>query len=154
MMNLCLVQHGDAVSKDVDPDRPLSPQGLRDLQRLRDYLAEQIAGPRRILHSGKTRARQTAELLAEALDPHCEILARPGLDPKDPPKAFADYLDHEPEDLIVVGHMPFLARLLARLLGCGEQTSLVDFIPGTLVMLDRADDAQWRIVCVMRPDRG
>lgn len=154
MMSLCLVQHGDAVPKDVDPDRPLSPQGLRDVQRLREHLAEQIAGPRRILHSGKTRARHTAELLAEALDPHCEIQERSGLDPNDPPKAFADYLDHEPDDLIVVGHMPFLARLLARLLRCAEETPVVDFIPGTMVMLDRGDDGRWRIVSVMRPDRG
>lgn len=152
MMNLCLIQHGDAVSKDVDPDRPLSPQGVRDVQRLRDYLAEQLTGPRLILHSGKTRARQTSELLAEVLDPNCELRAAPGLQPKDPPKGFAHYLERETRDLIIVGHMPFLGRLLATLLSCDEEAVLVDFVPGTLVMLDRSEDGQWAVICVLRPD--
>lgn len=150
-MNLFLVQHGDAVSKDVDPDRPLSEQGERDLRHLAEFLAEHITGPLRIMHSVKTRARQSAGLLAEGLSPHAEVHELGGLQPSDPVKPFARVLEREEGDLIVVGHMPFLGRLLARLLKCDEETVLVDFVPGTLVVLEHGDDHLWRITCVLRP---
>ena len=63
-MKLYLMQHGDAVSADIDSDRPLSKQGLHDVERLGVFLAKAPFQPARFVHSGKTRARQSAELLA------------------------------------------------------------------------------------------
>jgi len=63
-MRLYLVQHGKAKSKDEDPDRPLTDQGRNDIKKVAVFLAEN-AGLKvtSIYHSGKTRARQTAEVL-------------------------------------------------------------------------------------------
>ena len=66
-MRIYLTQHGLAVPKDVDPDRPLSEQGRQDVQRLADFLKNTGAQVEQVLHSGKTRAEQTATILAPAL---------------------------------------------------------------------------------------
>ena len=57
-MKLYLTQHGLAVAKDVDPERPLSEQGRRDVRRLVDFLADAGVRVKQVLHSGKTRAEQ------------------------------------------------------------------------------------------------
>ena len=37
-MRIYLTQHGLAVPKDIDPDRPLSEQGREDVRRLAEFL--------------------------------------------------------------------------------------------------------------------
>ncbi len=66
-MRLYLVQHGDALSKDLDPKRPLSAKGRRDVARLGEELARSTLTVERILHSGKLRAKETAETICAAL---------------------------------------------------------------------------------------
>ena len=68
-MRLYLTQHGLAVPKDVDPDRPLSEQGRQDVRRLADFLGHAGVRVEQFLHSSKTRAEQTAAILAEPLLP-------------------------------------------------------------------------------------
>ena len=46
-MKLYLVQHGQAVSKEEDPERPLSEQGREDVRRVATRLGE--AGVRVVL---------------------------------------------------------------------------------------------------------
>ena len=59
-MRLYIVQHGDSVTKEIDPDRPLSDQGQADIQRLAEWLSSHNVRIAQILHSGKTRAKETA----------------------------------------------------------------------------------------------
>ena len=66
-MKLWIVQHGEARPEKEDPDRPLSVQGRMDILRLVPVLEIAEVSVPRILHSGKTRARQTAELLEPLL---------------------------------------------------------------------------------------
>ena len=65
-MRLYLVQHGEALSKDVDPERALSDAGRADAERLARFLAPRRLTLSRVLQSGKLRAQQTAEILAGA----------------------------------------------------------------------------------------
>ncbi len=37
-MKVYLVQHGEAESKEVNPQRPLTEQGMRDVQRIAEAL--------------------------------------------------------------------------------------------------------------------
>ncbi|MCZ6522899.1 MAG: histidine phosphatase family protein, partial [Alphaproteobacteria bacterium] len=62
-MRLYLVQHGEALAKEVDAERRLSADGRRDVRRLAEFLAKSGLRVRKVLHSGKARARETAELL-------------------------------------------------------------------------------------------
>ncbi len=85
-MHLYLVQHGDALPKDLDPGRPLSDKGLADIGRLADWLGERGVKVTEILHSGKTRARQTAELLGSVVESGDRIREGSGLGPNDSPR--------------------------------------------------------------------
>ena len=60
-MNLFLVHHGDAVGPEIDPQRPLSAVGRANVDRLATLAAARGARPSVVWHSGKLRARQTAE---------------------------------------------------------------------------------------------
>jgi phosphohistidine phosphatase SixA len=63
-MRLYLVQHGDAVPERLDPERPLSASGRREVQAVARLLADTGVRAAHVVHSGKLRAQQTAELLA------------------------------------------------------------------------------------------
>ena len=68
-MYLYLVHHGDAVAPEVDPGRPLSTQGLEAANRLAAEAVARAAKPAVVWHSGKLRARQTAEAFWSACNP-------------------------------------------------------------------------------------
>jgi hypothetical protein len=78
-MRLYLVQHGDALPEQVDPERPLSAKGRRDVEAVARVLASAGARAVRVAHSGKLRAQQTAEVLTAALAPAAvpEIMTGP-----------------------------------------------------------------------------
>ena len=150
-MWLYLVHHGDALSPDVDPRRPLSTPGHLATERLAEMVATRGARPAVIWHSGKLRARQTAELFWRACNPLAEFQAAPGLQPADFPGLFRTHLIGEPRDLMAVGHMPNLPRVFG-LLTTGSPDAPADFPPHGIVALEReSDDAaslwieRWRL---------
>src|SRR4051795_8674815 len=70
-LELYLLRHahaGNSASWDgPDSERPLSPKGRRQAQRLGAFLAERGFAPDAIVTSPKLRARQTADLVADAI---------------------------------------------------------------------------------------
>lgn len=150
-MRLYLVQHGDSLPKEVDPDRPLSPQGREDVERLAAFLQGRVRVAR-ILHSGKTRARQTAELLAPAIAGNRSLETISGIDPLDSPEPIASQLQDWNEDALIVGHQPYMGKLVARLVIGADAQGVVVFQLGTLVCLERAPDAHWAITGMLRPE--
>ncbi len=113
-MRLMLVHHADAVGPDVDPQRPLSARGVGQARRLADQAATTGFVPAAIWHSGKLRARQTAEAFFR-LSPFAQFKMINGIRPDDPPDLLLDALAHETRDILVASHMPYLPALLARL---------------------------------------
>ncbi len=105
-MNLYLVQHGQAVPKEVDPDRPLSDQGWEDIQKTAAFASRAGVSVDTVWHSGKTRARQTAQALAEALESRRGPGQAEGLKPLDDPSIWTKKLSDLQEDSVVVGHLP------------------------------------------------
>ncbi len=151
-MKLYLVQHGEAVSKEIDPERPLSATGRSDVERLASFLGERSIQVARVVHSGKTRAQQTAELLATVVAPGGEVETTSGLKPLDSPGPCAFKLEEHPEDLLIVGHMPFLGKLVACLITEREDIEMVAFRPGTLACLERGEEGSWVIAWMVRPE--
>jgi phosphohistidine phosphatase len=149
-MRLYLVQHGDALSKDADPERPLSESGRRDVARVAAFLKHAGVSPARVLHSGKARAQQTAAILGEALGAGgAEAVA--GLAPGDDVGAFTAMLGAA-EDTLVVGHLPFMARLVG-LLVCGDaERTLVSYRPGAVVCLQTDAGGEWSVRWMVPPD--
>lgn len=148
-MVLYLCQHGDALARDVDPDRRLSERGTTDVCNMANALSGSITTAA-ILHSGKLRARQTAELLHERLAPDATIRAADGLGPNDPEEVFVTELGSLDENLLVVGHMPFVSRLASRLIGA--ERDVLAFQPGTVAALSRGADGGWMLSWMMTPD--
>ena len=151
-MRLYLVQHGDAVPKDVDPERPLSDQGRADIQRLQEWLSSQNVGLAQILHSGKARARETAEILRPLLKSPSQIYEGQGLAPNDSPESFLHQLRDPKKDTLVAGHLPFVARTVSQALTGAPDRHLVDFLPGSVAGIERNEGASWHLFLFMRPD--
>jgi phosphohistidine phosphatase len=150
-MRLYVLQHGDAVPEADDPDRPLSPRGRQDMERLRDLLASRGHRVERVLHSGKTRALQSAELVAQGVLSSGAAQATAGLRPKDDPANFIDRLPVLGSDLLIASHMPFVGQLVAALVTGNAGAQCVAFSPGTLVVLAGEPGAGWLIELVLPP---
>jgi phosphohistidine phosphatase len=151
-MKLYLVQHGQAMAKEQDPARPLTDRGRADIERLARFLRQAGIGVERVIHSGKQRARQSAELLAETIAPGVEPETSGLLNPNDNPKAFDWQSESWDRDTLVVGHLPFMAKLVAHLVVDNENLPLVAYQPGTLVCLER-HEGRWQIAWMLRPEQ-
>jgi phosphohistidine phosphatase len=96
--------------------------------------------PAVIWHSGKARARQTAEIFWSACNPLAKLTAVRGLLPGDPPGWIADQLLGQEADVMVVGHQPHLAHLWHAL---DPESSEIPFPLHGMVALERVPNG-WR----------
>ncbi len=151
-MRLYIVQHGDSVAKEIDPNRPLSDRGRADIQRLAEWLSSHNVQIGQILHSGKTRAKETAEILRPLLKSPSQIYEGQGLAPNDSSEAFLHQLRDHKKDTLVAGHMPFVARTVSQALTGAPDRQLVKFVPGSVAGIERGDDASWRLFMFARPE--
>ena len=150
-MRLYLVQHGDALAKDVDPDRPLSDQGRADITRLVSWLVSNDVAVSVICHSGKTRARQTAELLGAVLVTGGKICPADDIGPNDPSEVFLERLQNVDEDTLIASHLPFVARVLSQAVTGSPDQQLVEFRPGSIAVIERSQSGGWQLIYFSRP---
>jgi len=152
-MRIYLIQHGLALAKDVDPQRPLSEQGRADVQHLAELLREKGVRVEQIWHSGKTRAEQTAALIADAILPDGRPEARPGLGPNDSVEPLASSLGAWSSDVALVGHLPFLRHLASLLLTSEpEEAPTLAFEPGRMACLERDAAGHWVLLWMLQPE--
>ena len=143
-MHLYLVHHGDAVGPEVDPRRPLSPVGRATVDRAAGHAAARGCRPAVVWHSGKLRARQTAEAFWRACNALAEFSATRDLQPGDQPSWMRDRLRAEPRDVLIAGHFPHLPRLLALLTGAPTDAA-PSFPAHGVVALSTDDEGEtWR----------
>jgi phosphohistidine phosphatase len=107
-----LVHHAAALDSDVDPQRPLSPEGCAHVAHLAADVAARGVRPQVIWHSGKLRARQTADAFRSACNPSAEFSAIRGLQPSDPAEWIRERVSDEEREVMLVGHFPSLPRIL------------------------------------------
>ncbi len=151
-MKLYLVQHGEALPELKDPARPLSAKGKADVERMASFLARSGVRAVRVIHSSKRRARDTAVILAGVLGPGVVEEAAFGLAPNDSTDALSDDSAGWNEDVMVVGHLPFMGRMVARLTCGDEAASVVQFEPGTVACLERGENGStWTLAWMVRP---
>ncbi len=149
---LYLVQHGEAVTKDIDPDRPLSDEGKLAVSDMATFLSNAGVYVDHIFHSGKTRARQTAEMFANSISESGIIEEIPGISPNDPVDALTTQLNHLDAPTMIVGHLPYLAKLVSQLLIQNSDQIIVHYLPGSVVCLDKDDKNHWTINWMVRPN--
>lgn len=152
-MKLYLVRHAEPLRKEEDPERPLSERGWSDIRKIATFVSSQ-AGVRvkGIMHSGKTRARQTAEALAESLNPPEGLQEVDGLNPLDDLSVWAERLENIEEDIMLVGHLPYLEKLTAQLV-CHDEDEVVNFFRSAgIVCLERNEEEGWAIAWMVVPE--
>jgi phosphohistidine phosphatase len=135
-MTLYLVRHGEALDKGQDPSRPLTAQGRRDVESVAGLLKRAGIDVYQIRHSGKRRAEETAEILGQFLQPAGGIMAVSGLAPNDDVRAQAELLKLENRPLMLVGHLPFLERLLSLLVAGKPDHTVLRLDKGSIVCLE------------------
>ena len=142
-MRVYLVHHGVAVGPEEDPRRPLSAVGLANAARVAAKAAALGARPEVVWHSGKLRAKQTAQEFWRACNALAEFSVSKNLQPDDPPQWIRDRLRAESRDIAIAGHFPHLPRLLALLTSGGEAG--VDFpFNGVVALLTDDEGGTWR----------
>ena len=142
-MRAYLVRHGEAKSAEVDPERGLTDAGVDRVSRVAKRGAAELGvQPSRIFHSDKARARQTAAIWADVLSvPHEEAQ---GLSPNDDPARWATRLETEGADVMLVGHLPHIERLLGLLVTGNPDQTLVGFPAGALVVVEQHESG-WSV---------
>ena len=151
-MKLYLVQHAKAASKDIDPDRSLTEEGLRDIQKVAAFIKPLALSADYLWHSGKKRAQQTAGILAEVITINIEHTAREGLAPNDDVKVIENEIMSLKQNIMIVGHLPFLSKLASLLLTGRDSSNTVAFKNAGIVCLNYTDDNQWQLDWIIIPD--
>jgi len=150
-MRVYLVQHGEAESMDVDPQRPLTDHGRRVTQRMAEMAAKLDLGVGEIRHSGKTRAQQTAGLFARALSLMGEVNETPNLGPTDDVKPVAQDIQSQGQSVMLVGHLPFMSHMAGYLVNQNPDDSPVEFHNSGILCLERGQDG-WQVLWHLTPD--
>jgi len=148
-MKIYLVQHGEAAAKELNPERPLTERGMTDVQRVAWALKQAGVEVKQVIHSGKLRARQTAEILAAEIAPGLQPETSDLINPNDNPAAF-DL--QTASDTMVVGHLPFMAKLVSHLVTGDDTYMPVAYQPGSVVCLESTEKDHWQIIWMLRPE--
>ena len=110
--------------------------------------AERGAKPDVIWHSGKLRAKQTAEAYWKRCNPLASFSATRGLQPTDPTNWIVDSIAGESRHILLAGHFPHLPRLLGRLLRAKADADPLEFPLNGIVALENVDGKwleRWRL---------
>lgn len=158
-MRLYLVRHGDATAPAENPKRPLSAKGRQDIERMASFLARGRVKPARFINSGKLRAVETAAILARTLNPGAVMEEESGLQPHDPVGGLVEAANAWAADaeitgngsVMVVGHLPFMARAVSALVGAGAGLEFADFATGAVACLEPDAGTRWRLVWFLSP---
>ncbi len=150
-MKVYLVRHGEAVSSQVDYERPLSELGRADIQKVASFIKPLGISVEHIWHSGKLRAAQTSEILAESVSVEKDCSARENLGPNDDITIIADEIEAYNTNIMIVGHLPFLAYLTSLFVAGKETTNVVRFDAGAIACLNCSDPGCWQIEWMITP---
>jgi phosphohistidine phosphatase len=140
--NLYILRHGIAVERGTpgyarDADRPLTPEGERKLWQIAEAMAAIELRFDLILSSPYLRARQTAELVAAAIKARKQLDFSDHLTPGGNTKKLVELLNRlqpPPENVLLVGHEPYLGGLIS-LLVAGDESLFVVLKKGGLCKL-------------------
>ncbi|MBN1103269.1 MAG: phosphohistidine phosphatase SixA [Deltaproteobacteria bacterium] len=146
-MPIYLVQHGLALPAEVDPNRPLSSEGRGDVQRIAEYLRKAGVAVGKVCHSGKLRAKETAEVFAGQIG-EGGVYQVGGMRPNDNVREFAAGL--EEDNTLYAGHLPHLERLVSYLTTGDENAGVVEFVNGGVVCMEK-DNTGYHIEWYLRP---
>ncbi len=132
-MNLFILRHGLAVEYGTpgcadDASRPLTVEGKAKLREINHAMKKLDLDFDLILSSPYKRARQTAEITAEELDLIKKLAFSDALTPQGSAKELIGHINQlkpRPENILLVGHEPYLSGLISLLVSGGRNFSVV-----------------------------
>jgi len=136
----------------IDLVQELTEEGLRDIQKVAAFIKPLALSADYLWHSGKKRAQQTAGILAEVITINIEHTAREGLAPNDDVKVIENEIMSLKQNIMIVGHLPFLSKLASLLLTGRDSSNIVAFKNAGIVCLNYTDDNQWQLDWIIIPD--
>jgi phosphohistidine phosphatase len=155
-MKVYLVHHADALSKEQDPQRHISPKGEAQSDRLGDRFRALGVAPVRILHSDKQWTIDTAVRIAArlGLEDRSAKAAYP-ISTGDPVAPFVAEISSAKGDIMMCGHVDYLLRAASTLVCGDEKRKVVEFKPGngTAVCLEGSGE-DWAIAYAWRQDHA
>ncbi len=150
-MQVYLVQHGEAKPESEDPERSLTDKGRSEVEAVARHIAVAGVSVHRIFHSGKLRAKQTAELFARYLQPAQGVSEKSGLGPMDDPGEVRQMVEQAEQSVMLVGHLPHLTRLASLLIIDNPDKEVIKFKMGGVVCLGMTDGA-WSLDWILPPE--
>lgn len=151
-MRLYLVRHGQAKAKEEDAQRHLTGAGIEEVHQMARFAKRLGVSAEQVWHSGKARAKQTAEILAAEIGGSPEVLEQAGMKPNDGTKSVAKAIAaSEREGLMIVGHLPHLGRLAGRLIVGDADVSVAALPTGGMVCLE-GEAGRWRVRWAVNPE--
>jgi phosphohistidine phosphatase len=156
-MNLYLLRHAMAVEPgspafEDDSQRPLMSKGITRMKQIAIGMRHMEAEFDLILSSPHLRAKQTAEILAKCYKITDKVILTPSLLPEAPAGQIINEINENHshfENIVLVGHQPFLGNL-ASLLISGDPTLSINLKKGGLCRLsieqlrqDRCATLEW-----------
>lgn len=150
-MAIYLVRHGTNLPAHMNPDKGLSEGGMNEVERVAAAAKSRGLEPASIKHSGKKRALETAEILQSILNSREGVQKMSGLEPNDDVVELAATINRY-ENTMLVGHLPFMERLVAYLITGSTETPVVRFRNGQMVCLEKdLQGGSWAIQWVLAP---
>jgi len=140
-MFVYLVQHGESKTKQEDPNRSLTEKGIKDIEKIASVLQKIGVKIEEIFHSGKKRAEQTAEIIAKKISPSKGVKEVEGLAPLDDPNIWFEKLKLHKENVMLVGHLPHLGKLVSKLLCDNSETEIISFTMGSVVCIFKEEQS-------------
>ena len=140
---LYFAQHGLAVDKSENPERPLSKAGIEQSSAIARQIHASDITVSQIFHSGKLRARQTAEIFAEHLSV-TSVTAIDNLSPNDDVRLITENL--LTNDALYVGHLPHLEKLVSFLVTGKTEPNIIEFQNSAVLCLKKHENhylIQW-----------
>jgi phosphohistidine phosphatase len=149
-MKTYLVQHGKCVSKEENPERPLSTRGIAEIDVMADVLKSIGVSVDLLYHSGKKRAVQTAQLILSKIE--CDRIGeRKGLAPLDDVSDVGGEVQAKKNTLMIVGHLPNLSKLASLLITGNASREVVHFQQGGVLCLEE-NEKTWAVKWMLVPE--
>lgn len=146
-MGIYLVQHGVALEKELNEDRPLTEFGRRAVESVSINMRKAGVTVDKVYHSGKLRAQQTAQSFANQIGDG-SVTEIDGIDPNDDFKAFSGSME---DGVMYVGHLPFMDKLVSYLVTQDENADVVKFENGAVVCLEKGENGSYYVDWMLKP---
>jgi phosphohistidine phosphatase len=132
-MNLYILRHGIAVEPGTagfakDSERSLTPKGKRKLRQIAKALKEMDLCFDLIVSSPYVRARQTAQIIGAGFKNRQRLELSDTLTPSGSTRKLIELLNglaHGADDVLLVGHEPYLSELISLLISGDTRAGVV-----------------------------